>query len=44
MGFGFAGLEIKLAKALKRRIDLVSYNGLSSHLKNKILSQEIRII
>lgn len=44
MGFKFAGLEIQLAKALKKRVDLVSYNGISPYLKDKILSQEVRII
>lgn len=44
MGFGFAGLEIQLTKILKRKVDLVSYNGLSPHLKDKILSQEIKIL
>lgn len=44
MGFGFAGLEIQLKKALKRKVDLVSYNGLSPHLRDKILSQEIKIL
>jgi len=44
MGFKFAGLEIQLTKALKKKVDLVSYNGISNYLKEKILSQEIRII
>jgi len=44
MGFKFAGLEIQLTRALKKKADLVSYNGLSPHLRDKILSQEIRII
>ncbi len=44
MGFKFAGLEIQLTKALKKKVDLVSYNGISPYLKDKILSQEIRII
>ncbi|HLD15230.1 MAG TPA: nucleotidyltransferase domain-containing protein [Candidatus Nanoarchaeia archaeon] len=44
MGFGFIGLEIKLSEALKKKVDLVSYNGLSPYLKNKILNQEIKII
>ena len=44
MGFKFAGLEIELSKKLGKKVDLVSYNGLSPYLKNKILSQEIRII
>ncbi len=44
MGFKFAGLEIELSKKLGRKVDLVSYNGLSPYLKDKILRQEIRII
>ncbi len=44
MGFGFAGLEIELSRKLGKKVDLVSYNGLSPYLKDKILSQEIRII
>ncbi|MEK6826210.1 MAG: nucleotidyltransferase family protein [Nanoarchaeota archaeon] len=44
MGFRFTGLEIELSKKLKRKVDLVSYNGLSRYLKDKILSQEVRII
>lgn len=44
MGFKFAGLEIELTKALKKKVDLISYNGISPHLKDKILSQEVRII
>ena len=44
MGFGFAGLEIQLSEALKKKVDLVSYNGISPYLKEKILSQEVRII
>ena len=44
MGFEFAGLEIQLSQKLKKKVDLVSYNGLSPYLKDKILSQEIRII
>ena len=43
-GFRFAGLEIELSKKLGKKVDLVSYNGLSPYLKDKILSQEIRII
>ncbi len=44
MGFGFAGLEIQLSKALNKKVDLVSYNGLSPYLKDRILNQEVRII
>lgn len=44
MGFKFAGLEIQLTKALKKKVDLVSYDGISPYLKDRILRQEIRII
>lgn len=44
MGFGFAGLEIQLSDKLKKKIDLITYNGLSPYLKEKILDEEVRII
>ncbi len=44
MGFKFVGLEIQLSDKLKKKIDLVSYNGLSPYLREKILDQEVRII
>jgi len=44
MGFGFTGIELELERKLKRKVDLVSYNGISPYLKNQILSQEVRIL
>ncbi|MBT7705888.1 hypothetical protein HN747_00410 [archaeon] len=44
MGFGFAKVEMELEKALKIKVDLVSYNGISPHLRSNILNQEIRIV
>ena len=44
MGFGFAGLQIELSEKLHKKVDLVSYNGLSPYLKNNILEQEVRIL
>ena len=44
IGFGFAGIEIELSEKLNKKIDLVSYNGLSPFLKERILQQEVRII
>jgi hypothetical protein len=44
MGFGFAGLEIQLSNKLNKKVDLVSYNGISPYLKDKILREEVRII
>ena len=43
-GFGFISIEYDLEDALKRKVDLVTYNSLSPYLKEKILSEEIRII
>ena len=44
MGFKFAGLELELSKKLNKKVDLVSYNGLSPYLKEKILNEEVRIL
>ncbi len=44
MGFGFAGIQFELEDALKIKVDLVSYNGLSPYLKDRILNKEVRII
>jgi predicted nucleotidyltransferase len=44
MGFGFAGIELELQKKLGRKVDLVSYNGISPHMKALILREEVRII
>jgi len=44
IGFGFVRIQFELENKLKKKVDLVSYNGISPYLKNKILSQEVRII
>ena len=44
MGFEFAGIEIELSEELGMRVDLVSYNGLSPYIKEKVLKQEVKII
>lgn len=44
IGFGFVGIQFALEDKLKKKVDLVSYNGLSPYLKRKILSREVRII
>lgn len=44
MGFAFVGLQFELEKKLKKRVDLVSYNGLNKYMKDNILKQEVRII
>jgi uncharacterized protein len=37
-------LELLLKKILKRKIDLLTYNGISPYLKENILAEEVRII
>ncbi|MEK6856355.1 MAG: nucleotidyltransferase family protein [Nanoarchaeota archaeon] len=44
LGFEFAGLQDKLSKILKKKVDLVTYNGLSPYIKETILNDEIKII
>ncbi len=44
LGFAFVELKEKLSKALKKKIDLVGYNGLSPYLKDRILKEEVRIL
>ena len=44
IGFGFAGIQLELEDKLKKKVDLVSYNGLSPYLKESILKEEVRII
>ena len=41
---GFIGLNLKLEKILKNKVDLVEYSALHHLLKNRILKEEIRII
>ena len=44
IGFGFVRIQFELENKLKKKVDLVSYNGLSPYLKGRILNQEVRII
>jgi len=38
------GLEIQLKKALKKKVDLLTYKGISPYLRERILNEEVRII
>lgn len=38
------GLEMELKKSLKKKVDLLTYNGINPHLKERILKEEIPII
>ena len=37
-------LEMILEKILQKKIDLLTYNGISPYLKERILAEEVRII
>lgn len=38
------GIEMELEKALKRKVDLITYRGIHPLLKERILKEEVRII
>ena len=42
--FDLVGLEMKLKKTLKKKVDLLTYKGINPRLKERILKEEIRII
>lgn len=44
IGFRFVGIQLELEKKLKRKVDLVSYDGISPYLKKYILKDEIKIL
>ena len=44
IGFGFSGIKIELEETLGKKVDLVTYKGLNPHLKERILSEEVRIL
>jgi uncharacterized protein len=44
MGFGFIGVEEELEKELRKKVDLITYKGISPLLKKRILEDELRIL
>ena len=44
IGFGFVGIQFELEDELKKKVDLLTYKGLSPHLREYILKDEVRII
>jgi len=44
IGFGFFRISIELEDELRKKVDLVTYNGINHLLRKRILSQEVRII
>ena len=41
---GFIGLKLALEEILKKKVDLVEYSAIKPIIKERILSEEIRII
>lgn len=44
MGFEFFGLQLELEDKLGKKVDLVSYKGISPYLRKYILDDEVRIL
>lgn len=42
--FDVVGIELELKKILGRKVDLLTYNGISPHLKKYIINDEVKII
>jgi len=44
IGFGFFKIQEELEKKLNKKVDLVTYEGLSPYLRESILKQEVRVL
>ena len=44
LGFKFAGIVMELEEKLGKKIDLLTYKGVSPYIKKNILNEEVRII
>jgi len=44
MGMEFVGLKLMLEDTLQKKVDLVSYNGISKYLKKYILAGQIPLL
>jgi uncharacterized protein len=42
--FEFAGLQIKLAKALRKKVDMGDYSALKPRIKHQVLNEQVRIL
>ena len=38
------GIEMEIKKALRKKVDLLTYKGISPYLKDRILREEVRIL
>jgi len=44
LGFKYAGVELELEDKLKKKVDLLTYNGIHPLLRERILKEEIKIL
>ena len=44
IGFEFMGIQFELEDKLGKKVDLITYKGISPYLKDKILKEEVRIL
>ena len=44
IGWGIVSIQIELEDAVKKRVDLLTYNGINHLLRRKILAEEKRIL
>lgn len=44
IGLGFVGIALELEDKLKRKVDLLTYNGISPYFRKSILEDEVKII
>lgn len=42
--FEFIGLEQKLAEALHKKVDLVTFNGLKPRIRDRVLNEQVPIL
>ena len=42
--FKLSGIELELEKTLRKKVDLLTYNGINHLLRERILKEEVRII
>ncbi len=42
--FDVVGIELELKKSLGKKVDLLTYKGISPHLKKYIINDEVKII
>ncbi len=43
-GFEFFDLQDEISKKLKKKVDIITYNGINHLIKERILNQEVKII